>query len=105
MSYNRYNKVSMNGVVELLPIFKYIPQMSDREEVWVVNKSRMDLISSKYYDDANYDWIIMGANENIPHIEHEIPDGTVLRIPYPLEIALNQFNNQLTKFQNFYGYV
>jgi len=105
MTYNRYAKVSMNGVVELLPRFRYSPQASDREEIWQVDKSRMDLISYKYYEDANYDWLIMLANDDIPHIEFEIPDGTILTIPYPLEIALNQFKNQLNIFENLYGYI
>jgi len=105
MSYNRYSQVSMNGVVELLPKFRYIPQNSDREEVWQVDKSRMDLISYKYYEDANYDWLIMLANEDISHLEFEIPDGTIITIPFPLEPALNQFKNQLKVFDNLYGYI
>jgi hypothetical protein len=95
----------MNGVVELLPRIKYSPQSSDKEEKWEVNKSRMDLISFKYYEDSNYDWLIMLANNDIPHLEFEIPDGTIITIPYPLEIALNQYKNQLDNFNVLYGYI
>jgi len=105
MSYNRYIEGSGNGFVELMPRFKYIPQYTDREEVWTVNKSRLDLISYKYYEDPNYDWLILAANEDIGCLEFEIPDGTTLIIPYPLEIALQQYNQQNKNFKEFYGFI
>jgi len=104
MSYNRYANLTYNGKVELPPYVTYTPKYTDKEEVWELNKSRLDLISYKYYGDANYDWLILLANEDIPFLEFEIPNGTILTIPYPLEEALQNITRQIEKFKTFYGF-
>jgi hypothetical protein len=102
MSYNRYKSVSQDGRIELLPGIT-VPS-SSKEEIWRVNFSRMDLISYKYYGDANYDWLIFYANSNIPCIEADIQDGTVLSIPYPLSDALSAYQNAIGKYRELYSF-
>ena len=103
MTFNRYSQVSGEGEVGFPPVPKYRPMPFDKEELWILNKSRMDLISSKYYNgDANYDWLIMWANPTLPKIEFEIPDHTYIRIPFPLEEALAQYKNGIESYKQLY---
>jgi hypothetical protein len=104
VSYNRYEGVDSNGYIQLTPRVKYKPQSTDKEETWTRN-SRMDLVSYKYYEDPNYDWLILLANDQIPFLEFEIPFGTVLKIPYPLDNALRQYTNSVYNFQQFYSFL
>ena len=63
----------------------------------------MDNISYKYYKDANYDWLIMMANPEYGSMEFEIPDGSLLRIPYPLGVSLDDYNNKVEEYITLYG--
>lgn len=56
---------------------------SNNDNVYVVTNStanRLDLISTIYYNDPKYWWIIAHAN-NIFDVLNDIPRGTKLRIP------------------------
>ena len=59
---------------------------------------RMDTLSYKYYNDANYGWLIMMANPSYGSLEYSIPDGVVLRIPYPLNTAINRYENAINNY-------
>jgi nucleoid-associated protein YgaU len=89
--------------VELLPFTKYQSQESDREIIWKTG-NRLDLISYEYYQDTNYDWLILLANPDVPSLEFEIEEGTTLIIPYPLDQALDQFKYQLYEYNKYYTY-
>lgn len=45
---------------------------------------RIDNLAQKYYQDPTAGWIIMCANPNFDN-ELEIPIGTQVRIPFPLQ--------------------
>ena len=102
MSFNRYSQVSKEGEVGFPPVTRYIPMPSDKEELWKLNMSRMDLISFKYYNDPNYDWLILWANYLLPKLEFEIPDHTYLTIPFPLEDALAQYKQGIETHKQLY---
>jgi hypothetical protein len=40
-----------------------------------------------------YDWLILYANPDYL-IEFDIPDGTIIRIPFPLERALSEYRTK-----------
>ena len=102
MSHNRYSQVSKEGEVGFPPVTRYHPMPSDKEELWISNVSRMDLISFKYYGNANYDWLILWANYLLPKLEFEIPDHTYITIPFPLEDALAQYKNGIESYGQWY---
>ena len=68
-----------------------------------VGKTRMDLLSYQYYDNPNFGWLILQANPSVGSLEYKIKDGTRLRIPYPLETALQGYENNLAKYVKLYG--
>ena len=43
------------------------------------------------------------ANPEWPDLEYLIPNGSVLRIPFPLDIALENFNEQISRQDALYG--
>ena len=41
------------------------------------------------------------ANPELGNLEFEIPDGALVRIPYPLAMTLENYNEQIEKFYTF----
>jgi len=104
MATNRYSKMVTDGKIVRLPLVSLGKRETDYFEVYRKNKSSLDNISYKYYDDPNYVWIIMLANQDYGSLEYEIPDGAILRIPFPLESAINEYNTKLDRMMSMYGF-
>ena len=51
------------------------------------DQDRLDNMSYRAYNDPQYWWVILHANDY--QIEFDIEAGELLRIPFPLESALN----------------
>lgn len=103
MSYDRYSRFRVNGKIYVPYQVKISPKQSDYFEVYNRGISRLDLISNDYYGDPGYDWLILMANPELPDLEYLIPNGSVLRIPYPLDLTLENFNEQINKQETLYG--
>ena len=58
---------------------------------------RLDSISYKYYNNPDYAWLILQANPELGSIENFIPNGSVLRIPFPLDVTLDMYLNDINK--------
>lgn len=102
MSYDRYNKFRNNGKIGIVPGVKLNVKSTDMYEQYVLNKSRLDLISYNYYGDANYDWLIMAANPQYGSLEYLIPDGSILRIPFPLSDSIRDYEMEIEKYKTLY---
>ena len=103
MGYDRYKRYRVNGQVYVPAQVKIQPKSSDYFEVYNRGASRLDLISNDYYGDPGYDWLILMANPELPDLEYQIPNGTVLRIPYPLDRTIENINNEIDKQESLYG--
>lgn len=103
MSYSRYKKFVNNGKVEMVPFIPIPKRPTDYYVYYEVGQTRLDLLSHEYYGDANYDWLIMQANPEYGSLEFKIPDKALLRIPYPLDVVISQYNNDITKYKELYG--
>ena len=97
MASNRYKKMVVNGMITRLPLVQIRKSESDYFELYKKNISSLDNISYKYYNDPNYVWLILMANQECGSLEYEIPDGTELRIPFPLEAALSDYDSKIDK--------
>lgn len=89
--YDRYSKFRSNGVISRVPFVEIPVSSSDVFITFDKSRMRMDSLSFKYYGDADYGWLILQANPAISGFEYLIPDGTPLRIPYPLMSALHRY--------------
>lgn len=102
MSYDRYTRFRVNGSIKIIPGITIDPKSTDYFETYTLGLSRLDIISSEYYGDPNYDWLIMLANPEYGSLEYNIPDGSVLRIPYPLSTTLENYNNKIDLYETLY---
>jgi len=55
-----------------------------------IGTDRLDLISNRIYTTPEYWWLILRANGY--SIEFDIEEGELLRIPYPLRLALSDIS-------------
>ena len=104
MSYNRYKSFVENGTMHLVPFIKIPFKNTDYYEYYENGKTRLDLLSYKYYNDPNYDWLILQANPKCGSLEFNIPNKSLLRIPYPLETTMSQYYADIDKYKELYGF-
>lgn len=100
---NRYNDFEINGKQYTIPFIKLPNKSTDLFAEYSNNKSRLDKISQQYYGDPHHGWIIMLANPQYGGLEWSIPDGTMLRVPYPLNDTLTLYNTLLNNHLKMYG--
>ena len=97
-NYDRYGMFRNNGVVKMVPSVEIYPLDTDHYEQYKVNVTRLDNLSYRYYNDPNYDWLILMANPQYGALEYNIPDGALLRIPYPLNIVLENYKKAIKNY-------
>ena len=102
MSYNRYSMFKQNGKMGIVPFGKIERMDTDYYETYEKGKTRLDILSYEYYKDSGYGWLIMQANPQYGSIEFEIPDKSVLRIPYPLNRAIESYENSIKEYNDLY---
>ena len=102
MSYDRYKLFRSNGNISIVPFGKINKRNTDCYEIYEKGKTRLDILSYDYYKDSNYGWLIMQANPEYGSMEFEIPDKSVLRIPYPLNEAISDYENSIKEYNNLY---
>ncbi len=102
-SYDRYSKFRNDGSITKVPFIKIDKKNTDKYEIYQQGITRLDLLSYKYYDNANYDWLIMMANSEYGSMEFSIPNNVQIRIPYPLSTSLEQYRNGIDKYIDLYG--
>ena len=96
--YDRYAILTnANGTSDMMP-FVVLPQNpSDKFEDWNTEYSRLDKLSQKYYGNPFYDFFILYANGFMT--EFDIPDGTLIRIPFPLTKVKADYENALAAYR------
>lgn len=101
--YNRYTGFLIEGNYKTLPFIQLDIKTSDYYETYIRNRTRFDQFSEKYYNVPYYTWLILQANPSLGGLEFQIPNGTQIRIPYPLETTLREYNDKIKEFIQFYG--
>lgn len=97
--YDRYSALkNSDGTLEPMPYVNLPINNSDKYEFWSVDRSRLDRISQKYYGNPFYDFLILYANGSYVS-EFDIPDGTLIRIPFPLEKARSDYEAILAQYK------
>jgi hypothetical protein len=100
--YDRYEEFKENGSMKILPFLK-IPQKSTDISVLYDQYSRLDIISQDYYNNPNMGWLIMQANSEFGSMEFDIPVGSVLRVPYPLDQSLVDYEKAIIRYKKIHG--
>lgn len=101
--YNRYSGFLINGEYKTLPFIKLEVKSTDFYEVYTTNRTRFDVLSDKYYDVPYYTWLILQANPIFGGLEFTVKNGYQIRIPYPLEQTLREYNDKIKQYIQLYG--
>ena len=101
--YRRYDKFLINGVQTVVPYVNIGRRPSDQKYVYRVNQSRLDKVSYEKYGSPFFGWLILLANPIYGGMETNIPDDTILIIPYPLLSALQDYKNAVDTHIFYYG--
>lgn len=98
--YDRYKQFRVGDTVKYpLPFFKISETGSDMYIIFDKRTMRLDSLSYKYYGDPNFAWLILNANPGLPMFEYLIENGSSLRIPYPLDSAIQRYEKSIKKYQ------
>ena len=101
--YDRYENFRGNGVMEQIPWIRIAPQSTDKQAAYKVGKSRMDKLSQEYYGNPYHGWLIMIANPQWGGMEFNIPDGEIIRIPFPFTNAVERYILEVKRYKELYG--
>lgn len=100
MAQGRYDRLIFNGKIKSFPRIKINQRPTDIFVPYNAQKTRLDRIAADIYQDDTLYWLILLGNPQY-YMEYDIPANSVIRVPYPLndvlaEFELKQKNNQVT---------
>ena len=101
--YDRYQNFLLNGQQTIVPNVKLPSKTTDKRYVYRAGMSRLDKISFEFYNTPYFGWLILIANPQFGGLEWNIPDNSVINIPYPLVASLQDYNNALKTRFYYYG--
>lgn len=102
-TYNRYNTFLINGDQTIVPYINLPSKTTDKRHIYKVSQSRLDKISQQYYGTPTFGWLILLSNPKFGGEEWNIPDGSILTIPFPLLTSLQDYKNELENHFFYYG--
>jgi hypothetical protein len=99
IDYNRYSILKNgDGSTDSTPFIKLPVNASDKYEYWNSDFSRLDKLSQRYYGNPFYDFLILYANPDYVS-EFDIPDGALIRIPFPLNKVKADYEAALVAYK------
>jgi len=102
MPYTDYDRYAIlrngDGTIDSMPFISLPSNPSDKYEYWNSEFSRMDKLSQKYYGNPFYDFLILYGNPEYV-TEFDVPDGALIRIPFPLQKAKSDYEAILTSIK------
>lgn len=101
--FDRYNNFRYNGYIKPIPGLSLPINTSDKIIVYNVGDTRLDKLSNIYYNTPYCGWLIMLANQEYGGLEFNIPDQSLIRIPFPFESAISRYITQINKYNTLYG--
>lgn len=96
--FDRYATFKANGKVDIVPFVPIMKKKSDRYITFNKKNTRLDRLSYEMYGSPDYAWLIMQANPEYGSIENFIPDGVALRIPFPLDVTINNYLDDIKTY-------
>ena len=89
------NKLLVDGdQIKPMPAITISNRSTDKRVTYNSNLTRLDRIAGDIYDDETYWKIILWANPAY-YLEFDIPNNTVIRVPFPLNDVLKEVTNQI----------
>lgn len=94
MPVNFYKLLKVNDSLKDMPPVQISIRRTDKYIVYKSQLMRTDYIAGEVYSDETLWRLIMLANPEYIY-EFDIPDNTIIRIPYPLNDVLAEVNNTI----------
>ena len=101
-TFDRYSSFRDGGTIGITPFGEIPEKNTDIKIIFEKGKIRLDQISYQYYNNPDYGWLIMQANPQYGSLEFNIPDGVELRIPFPLDISITDYQQSIERHNKLY---
>lgn len=101
--WNRYSQFLINGEQTVVPYVQLPSKPTDKTYIYKVGRSRLDRVSQEYYNSPFFGWLILQANPEYGGLEWNIPDNSIITIPFPLVSSLQDYQNALNNYFLYYG--
>jgi hypothetical protein len=101
--FNRYGQFLINGEQTVVPYVNLPKKSTDVKYVFRAGITRLDKISQEYYASPYFGWLILVGNPEYGGLEWNIPNNSILTIPYPLISSLQDYKNGLDNYFFYYG--
>lgn len=101
--FDRYNNFRTNADIKPIPGITIPLNTSDKYFVYKETDTRLDKLSNMYYNNPYCGWLIMLANPQLGGLEFNIPDSTIIRIPFPYDSAISRYMTEVTTHKILYG--
>jgi hypothetical protein len=100
--YNRYGQFRKSDEISYIPFITIDSKPTDIKIVWN-KRNRLDKVSQEYYGTPYYGWLILLANPKFGGMEFDIPENTILRIPFPLMDSLQNYQKKVESYKTLNG--
>jgi hypothetical protein len=87
------------ATLEGMPSIDIDVRGTDKKIVYDKNLTRLDRLAGDIYEDETLWKIILWANPDFDY-EYDIPDGTVIRIPWPKQEVLDEVTKKIITKKN-----
>jgi hypothetical protein len=101
--FDRYQYFEQNGSFRIIPGIEIPIKNTDKYIFYKRGKTRLDKISQEYYNTPVFGWLILLANPSVGGVEYEIPDNSLLRVPFPLISTLQDYKRAVDLYNLYYG--
>lgn len=101
--YSRYQDFEVDGGFRIVPGIEIPIKNTDKYVQYRRGKDRLDKLSQEYYDSPLFGWLILQANPESNSVEFDIPDNTIMRIPFPLTESLQDYKKGIELYNLYYG--
>ena len=95
--YDRYGQFKLGNGMGYIPFIRIAKKSTDIKVVYGDDK-RLDKLSNEYYGTPFYGWLILMANPEYGSIEFDIPNNSIIRIPFPLMESLKNYQSGIEKY-------
>jgi len=100
---DRYNAFRVNASMKPVVGIPIPEAGSDKTMIYKHGLTRLDKLSQLYYNNPYSGWVIMLANPQFGGLEFNIPNMTLIRIPFPFDSAIGRYNEQVLNHKTLYG--